>query len=260
MDGSREEIHSFETISPMRTTAVVCSFWSDRRDNVRRICNDLRSGSVAPDRIIIWNNGDKRILPGPRGKELFDVEEIHAPANYECRGKFIAGLLDVSDYYLYMDDDTTVGRRTLECFQNFAFPGCVFGYWGVRLGSLPGGKKTFKDGTIIFPSSLSKPVQVDAFHGRGLFVSYQAMVKTLEVEGNVRLGTKWPTEGDDLLIGLANRPHALCIPMKDDENFVDLDPGSRAMQHAPGYFEMRDEFLNDALVAMTTGPERLSMV
>lgn len=229
----------------MRVTAVVAAYWPERTENVYRIVNDIRFGTICPDRIIIWNNGAKRVLPGPRGHELMNVDEIHAPANYECRGKFVAGLLDASDYYLFMDDDTTVGPKTLECFLHYAHRGCVYGYWGVQLATNPDGSKSFANGTLVGPGLVNAPTRVDAFHGRGMFVAYDALVRMFAAEERVRLETKWKTEGDDLLIGLANEGEI--IPMRGDEMFVDLSEEGVAMCHAPGYFEMRDEFLNDAL-------------
>lgn len=228
-----------------RVTAVICHYWDQRRKNVLGIAQDLQNSTRPPDRIIVWNNSPTHLLVS----QFEGVEQIHAPANYECRGKFVAGLLDPSDYYLFMDDDTSVGPQTLACYLHHAqrtdFQ--VSGYWGVHLGAMGDGRRTFMHGTIVVPQALQSPVQVDAFHGRGMFVSYEALVRMFDVERKVRLQTKWKSEGDDLLIGLANPGVSWMVPMQGNECFVDLPPGSEAMQNAPGYFDMRDEFLNDAL-------------
>lgn len=233
-----------------RIVGVVCSHWPQRRDNAARIIQDLFSGTVKPDHVILLDNNPA----APRGM-LLDAACAHGQVsviegtNWECRGKFVAALLDPADYYILMDDDTSVGSETLKCFMRWAHQTCVFGYWGVRLLHDPGHQRpTFMGGQIIFPSSVSSEVEVDAFHGRGMFCSYRSLVRMLALEEFVRVQPQeWRTEGDDLIIGLANS--ASVVPMNGPETFIDLDPGSEAMQNAPGYFAMRDEFLQAVLRA-----------
>jgi hypothetical protein len=220
------------------TVAVVVSYWPERHGNVRRIVADLMAGSLPPSRIIVLNNNPAHSL---RYLESDGVDVIEGTANWECRGKFIVGLLDPAPYYLMMDDDTTVGETTLECFMRHARRGCVFGFWGVQI--IDG---SFHRGRIIFPNMIRREVPVDAFHGRGMFMAYDALVRMLALEEHVRVGKGWATVGDDLIAGLAN-PGASVVPMHGTDAFVSLSEEGVAMCAEDGYFEMRDRFLMDVL-------------
>jgi hypothetical protein len=246
----------------VRTVAVVCTYWAGRRKNVARIVDDLLLGTVVPDRIVILDNNWPEVPMDPQAVDTLEhpaVELLTPSWNTECRGKFMAGLLDAANYYLFMDDDTSVQRRTLETLLYWARDTdggeFVTGYWGVQLRPHPDypERQSFHHGQIIFPDHVAYPVPVDAFHGRGMFCSFGALVRTLSLEQRVRLpkgeGKEWPNEGDDLIIGLANNGYSWVVPLKADQNFRDLDPGPQAMQHREGYFDMRDEFLQAVLAA-----------
>lgn len=236
----------------------MCSYWLERMANVHRIVDDLLVGTSVPDRIVILDNGNRNwwttLEDDPRRVGRFTdprVSVLTPSWNTECRGKFMTGLLDVAHHYLFMDDDTSVGRRTVEVLEHWAEESesdeFVTGYWGVHLKN-----RSFMHGDLVFPSEVPAPVQVDAFHGRGMFCSFGALVRTLDLEQRVRLAgsdVAWPTEGDDLIIGLANPKSSWIVPLRGDANFVDLDPGAEAMQNRVGYFDMRDEFCEAVLTA-----------
>lgn len=222
-----------------RVVAVVVSFWPERTANVVQIVRDLLDSTRPPDRVIVLDNnpdGPGMFRQVDWGTDIVDI--VEGSANWETRGKYVVGLLDPADFYVLCDDDTSVGPRSIEVMLNHAGPNSVFGYWGVRLQG-----ESFMDGSIIQPAHVRWPTPVDAFHGRVIFASWQALLNMLALETKVRLGPdRWPAEGDDLIIGLANPDGSAVVPLEGDAAFVDLDDGGVAMQHRPGYFEMRDEF------------------
>jgi hypothetical protein len=230
----------------VRLVAVVCSYWPDRRTNTINIVNDLRRSTRPPDTIIVLDNGDSfRPEQVPEG-----IAWVRGH-NWECRGKFVAGLLDPANYYLFCDDDTTVGPTT--CAELLAAAdgkrGFVTGYWGVRLAG-----RSFMGGQVIGNQPEGVTTQVDAFHGRVMFMAYDALVRTLQLEEWVRVRTsgrkRWPTEGDDLICGLAN-PGSVMVHLSPSGEYRDLDQGSQAMQTTvPNYFAMRDAFCGDVLDAI----------
>lgn len=223
-----------------RVTALVCAYWPERFDNVRRIVQDLQGGTVAPDRILVLNNNPAYQL-GFEGAEV-----INSQANFECRGKYIAALLDVSDYYLLLDDDTSVGTRTLECFLRYARRGCCFSYLGCFLREED---NSFHHGGRVWPHEITDETPCQAFCGCGVFMAFDAVVKMLVLEEKVRLaGRRWPSEGDDIIAGLANESSV--VPMHGDERFVDLGDRGVAMCYEPSYYELRDEFVKDVLAAL----------
>lgn len=228
-------------------TAVVCAYWAPRFANVERIVSDLLAGTVVPDRILVLNNNPDHQLAFNHLARNPLVDVVCGSANHECRGKFIAALLAPADFYLMHDDDTSVGTRTVECLRRHAMDrDFVTGYWGVRLAG-----SSFMQGTIVQPRHLIAAERVDAFHGRAMFMGHRAIVRMLAAEEKVRLDRGWRTEGDDIIAGLANRDSSWCVPMDEDEAWVDLDQCGVAMQMSvPNYFAMRDEFTGAVLDAL----------
>lgn len=227
-----------------RVTALVCAYWPERFDNVRQAVQDLQNGTVMPDRILVLNNNPSHQL------SFEGAEVINSQANFECRGKFVAALLDVADYYLLLDDDTSVGPRTLECLLRYAHPGCCFGYLGCFLRKED---NSFHHGNRVWPHEITEETLCTTFCGCAMFMAFDAIVNMLALEEKVRLtdiGRHWPSEGDDILAGLANISST--VPMHGDERFVDLGYKGVAMAYEPGYFEMRDEFVKDVLKALET--------
>ena len=227
----------------MRVVAVVCTYWPKRRENVRRIVADLQAGSLPPDRILLLNNAVEPF-------EVAGADVIHAPCNTACRGKFIAALFDRADYYLLLDDDTSVGPRTLEALSQYARRGICTGYLGCWI-----------DGPVVsgpgqphlWPHDATEETPCHTFCGCAMFVAWDALVRMLMLEERVRRDGRWPTEGDDILLGLAN--HSTVVPLRGDENFVDLGYQGEAMCYQPGdYYGMRGEFTRDVVAALAKHP------
>jgi len=229
-----------------KVTAVVLTYWQNRKQNVKTIVESLRSGTVVPDHILVWNNRPGSWLEPIPGADA----TVNSPFNYECRAKFIVGQLVYSDFYVLADDDTAVGRETVEAWLRWAHAPetganpaeFATAYWGVALKG-----RSFMNGRIMQPSAVRHPMRCDAFHGRIMFMGHRALLNTMRLEEGVR--DRWPTEGDDLIAGIANPRSSWVVPLRGDEQMVDLDEGGEAMQNAEGYFEMRDRFCSDVIDA-----------
>jgi hypothetical protein len=224
----------------LTVTAVVCCGWPERAANVSQIVRDMRAGTVSPDTIIVLDNfGD--------GSTFADlaIGDLHVISghNWECRGKYIAGLLRFADYYLLNDDDMTVGPKTLERLTETAGTGnYVTANRGVQLPK----SRRLSHGVAFDASATDKPTRADLIYGSSAFMSHGAILSMLDAESKLR--HKWPVEGDDILAGLAN--DVLIQPMNGDAAFRWLPDGGVAMGHHPDYFAMRDEFTQDALEAL----------
>lgn len=231
---------------PPRIVAVICAYWPSRFKNIERIVKDLLEGTVVPDRILILNNNKDHQL------SFAGAEVINSQFNSRCRGKFIVAMLDVADYYLLLDDDTSVGKRTLERFLKYAHRECCYGYCGVA----------YKTGNGIrtYPEVVKEETKCQYFLGPGLFLSFYALVRLLIADERVRKTTKWKHEGDDILIGLANK--SSIIPMRDEELFLDLTWGEQAMawgddgvsKGGQDYLRVRDAFTLDAMRILKDNP------
>lgn len=213
-----------------RVVAVVCSFWPSRRENVAQIIRDLQAGTRTPDRILVVNNHPDE---GP----TYGVDQVHIPWNAQCRGKFIAALLDVADYYLLLDDDTSVGTETLETLLSYAHPGICTGYLGCGLTE----EGSVWHGPRWWPKDVTEVTPVATFCGCAMFCSFRALAYMVMAETFVRVGSRWTTEGDDILLGFVNK--SVVVPLRGAAAFVDLGYQNAAMCHSiEGYYEMRDEF------------------
>ena len=234
----------------MRITAVVLGYWPNRAPNISRIVTDLRDGSRPPDRTILMLQGETGSRYWPWYGDDPRVTVIRTGDNFHTRAKFVAAMLDFADAYLLMDDDTTVDVDTLACLERWQtkLGGSRFvtGYWGVTLNGT-----SFMKGNNWIPQLVREPVHVDAFHGRAVYCTCDALIDMFRAEGRVRVNgdgdIDWPHEGDDLIIGLANPHDSWIVPMRDREGFVDLDQCGEALQFGEGYFDMRDRFSADAV-------------
>lgn len=217
-------------------TALVTAYWQERFENVDRILLDLQRCNRPPDTLIVLNNN-------PAYPNHFDNREgvlVIKGHNWECRGKYVAALLSYADYYLLNDDDITVGRNTTRRLMEDAHPGCITANRGVTLAG-----DSFYEGRVYDADGISEPVHIDGFCGSSLFTSHDALIKTIAAEMPLR--SKWPTEGDDILAGLANRGQSRILPMQGEDAWLNLSDCGVAMNMAVGYYEMRDEFTFDAL-------------
>jgi len=229
-----------------RVVAVICSYWKERIPNIEKIVQDLHAGTVVPDRILVLNNNKDHQL------EIEGAEVINSQFNSRCRGKFITALLDVADFYLLLDDDTSVGTKTIERFLEVAHRESCYGYYGVALET--------GNGVRTIPTLISEETPCQYFLGPGLFLSFYSLVRLLVAEERIRLTTEWKHEGDDILIGLVN--NSTIIPMNDEEFFVDLPWGSEAMafghdgtsEGGLDYLKMRDKFTRKAIDILDKNP------
>jgi hypothetical protein len=227
-----------------RVVAVICSYWESRLGNIETIIKDLKSGSVCPDHIIVLNNNKNVILK-------FDgVDVLNSEFNTRSRGKYPIALCDVADYYLFLDDDTSVGPETLEYFLSVANKNSCYAPYGRFIGT----------DECIFSDSISTAVSVDYVLAVGLFVSFNCITRMLLAENLVRVPTKWKHEAEDILIGITNKP--IILPMNEKQRFVHLSWGTEAMDWGSdgltsgggNYYSMRYTFADEAKKILDENP------
>ena len=233
---------------PERIIAVVCAYWPSRIGNLRTIVDDLQSGEVRPDRILVLNNNPALTL------DLPGADVVTSQFNSRTRGKFAVALLDPAEYYLLLDDDTSVHPRTLARFREAAHPDCCWGYCGVAHAT--------GNGVRTYPAGIEVETPCQFFLGCGLFMSFRSVVRMFAAEEKVRLRLPdhgeeaWRHCGEDILVGLPN-PSSI-LPMRGDELFKDLGWGTEAMawghdrMSAGGvdYLHYRDRFTEHAIKAL----------
>ncbi len=225
----------------MTVTAVVCCGWKQRADNVSTIVSDMRSGTVAPNTIIVLDN----FSDGTAFAELAS-ENVHVVAghNWECRGKYVAGLLKFANYYLLNDDDITVSPRTLQRLLETA--PVDDNYVTANRGVVLNDSRKLSKGIVFDAHDIYQPSRADVIYGSCAFMSHQALMSMFTAEAKLR--HRWPVQGDDILAGLANS--VTIQPMHGDAAFRWLPDAGVAMAKHPDYTSMRDRFTSDALQAL----------
>lgn len=237
-----------------RVVAVVCTYWPTRRQNVRQILRDLYASTRRPDHVIVLNNHAEATLLNP--VEGWPVTIFNAGINTTCRGKFIAALLTVADYYLLLDDDTSVGPETIARLLDYSqteAAGWSTGYlgcwidWAGADGPTLFSETSRREGRL-WPRDAQQPTPCDTWCGCALWCDFAALTQMVALEARVRTPRQWPDEGDDLLLGLASR--SVVLPLRGPEDFVPLSDGGQAMSTSiDNYYGMRDAFLRDVLRA-----------
>jgi len=214
----------------MKITAVILHYYPERTKNVPRIVKDLKDSSRPPDEIIIFNNNPEMTYSG-------DGIVINSGKNWGGRARYPIALLEPSDYYLFLDDDVSVRKNTIENFSKYAFDSCCNGYWGKIIN--PDSSRCYVTGKEIYGKHISEPKEVDLLVGEALFfVSFSAfknVFKTEEmlVKENYTFGRE-----EDLITSMSNRPFV--IPAKSDEYYTRLDTKGVGYCRTPGHFKFRN--------------------
>jgi glycosyltransferase involved in cell wall biosynthesis len=201
-----------------RLTAVLLRFWPERDENLPTIIADLRAGTVPPDEIVVVDQGPQ---PGPD----LAVPTVRLPWNFGTRARYIAALLFAGPYYLFIDDDLTVDRDTVETLLAAARPGRVVTVRGVY-GGLPAG--------VPLPHEWKQPHPCDWLVGRIHLAHHRALVRWLDAEERFRPGLPVATDCADLVLGRVND----CVSVY--ATFRELDQHGVGLDHLDDYEANRD--------------------
>lgn len=222
--------------------AIILTYWPKRTKNVDQIVKDLENSTRPPDLIMVWNNNKDHQFK----YDDPSIMVVNSQYNFTSRAKYAAAMLYPADYYLLIDDDISVGKKTIENLMTYADPTSCISFNGVRLRE---SDKSFGYGEQVKSENISAVENVDSHIGRLYFCSWASLCNLFFNEYGVRVMDKqYIFEGDDILIGLLN--NSTVIPAKGDELPYDLDEGGQSMSIDGGgiqYIEMRDEFTKHAL-------------
>ena len=214
----------------MKITAVILHYYPERTKNVPRIVKDLKDSSRPPDEIIIFNNNPEMTYSG-------DGIVINSGKNWGGRARYPIALLEPSDYYLFLDDDVSVRKNTIENFSKYAFDSCCNGYWGKIIN--PDSSRCYVTGKEIYGKHISEPKEVDLLVGEAtIFVSFSALKNMLKTEEKLLKENYTFGREEDLITSMSNRPFV--IPAKKDEYYTRLDTKGVGYCTTPGHFGLRD--------------------
>jgi len=215
----------------MKITGIILHYYPERTKNISRIVKDLKNNSHPPDEIIVFNNNPKMVYSG-------DSIVINSSKNYGGRARYPIALLEPSDYYLFLDSDTTIGKNAIKNFLKYAEDGCCYGYWGKIIN--PKVNSCYRAGNEFHGTQKNKPQEVDLLVGNGtLFVSFSAFKNMLKTEEMLlKEGFIFGRE-EDLILSMSNRPFV--IPAEKDEYYIDLPEKNVGYCKNPKHWQMRNE-------------------
>lgn len=225
-------------------TAFLLAYWSERAQHIDKIISDLKNGTVPPDRIVIWNNNKNiSFVKDLLIKERYpDIEVIESTQNLGHRVRFVAALTYPSDYYFFIDDDITVGKRTIENYMKYAHGNCCLTHWGKIGGTNPG--HAYTSGQEFAARRIGQPMNVDAVIGRGsIFASFNALVNMLVLEKELRKHPDYDMGREaDVILGMANKSQAIPAP-EEDMRLIDLGEKGVGMVREPNHYAKRSHIM-----------------
>lgn len=225
-------------------TAVICTYWRERYTHAETIVNKLLTGSVAPDKIIIFNN-NPALDYWPLAKAYKQVQVIDSSENFGHRARFIAALLHPDDYYFFIDDDMAPGVNTLQNYMKYAHPNCCLTHMGRKLsdeGNYNRGGYMLRGGEVktLTPSALVIGVG-------SVFCSFNALANMLKLEMTLRTKTVYHGGREaDIILGMANQ--SAVVPTDKDSQLIELGQKGVGMYKQEGHNVMRNiitRFISD---------------
>lgn len=228
----------------MTIAAIILTHYKERRDNLKRIITDLQMGTVVPDRIYVWNDGD------------FEVHDpraicINTSSYLPVSRRFALGMLTGCDYCFFLDDDLTVSRETLQNFSEYAElrPDAILGVEG-NINALD--EKPYTKGTTVGRGDILVPVSV-------IIRTYFCPTKALPYLYLMRLKNSFPEQAIDdvaLCLGYRYEGKGECwvIPISESTDVREIDDGGVGQCREAGHYENRDyvcKYLRDKYANIT---------
>jgi hypothetical protein len=218
------------------TTAFLLTYWIERVGNIHTIISDLRKGTVVPDRIVVFSNNP--VITMEKLSSTLKIEWINSGKNLGHRVRFVAALTQPTDNYLFIDDDITVGPKTLENYLKYREDETCLGMWGKKINNrIPG---HFYTGAQEFASHrIKQPQDVDLLIGRGtMFCPFKTLVNMFNLEKEL-IGSPEYNEGReaDIILSMANKSKV--IPADKESMFIGLNEGGVGYVRQPGHFNKR---------------------
>lgn len=114
----------------MTITAILLSHYKERESNLKRMIDDLLSGTIKPEKIIVFIDNPEIFFTDDR------VTMITSSKSFLPIIRFAIGTGCDTDYCFFIDDDMTVRKKTLENLVDYAekYPHIILGFEGSILG------------------------------------------------------------------------------------------------------------------------------
>ncbi len=213
-------------------TSIILSHYKERENNLKRIVDDLLSGTIVPDKIIIFIDNPEIKFEDKR------ATIIRSSMTFLPIIRFALGAVCNTDYCFFIDDDLTVREKTLENFVNHA--GNSDEILGVE-GNILGKTETpYTNDTPV--KREDKLVLVDVII-RTYFVPTKLLSYSLQL---MLEHPDLPKKSlDDVFLCLGNkylnRGLNYVIPVDDESNLTELDEGGVGQTYTGEHYKNRNE-------------------
>jgi hypothetical protein len=224
-------------------TAIIRAYWVGRIHNINRIIDDLKKGSLPPDKIIVWNNNKDISI---KGFSKLGVETIDSSINGGDRSLFATSILTWSNYYYYIDDDTTVKKKTLENIAKYANENFVVGLTG-KIVTNESETPYTKNAKNISGRKIKTPKKVNLLIGKGtILYSYKAVLRMLEFENrNLRNEEYDDSRELDILLSMSN--NSIVVPATEEQGLRNLTEARVGYSKEKGHYKKRNDLTKKVL-------------
>jgi hypothetical protein len=217
----------------MSITSIILVHFKERENNIKRIIDDLLAGTVKPKEIVLFIDNPEIKLEDNR------CTVLRTDKNFLPKIRFALGTYFDTDYCYFIDDDLTVGKRTLENYLKYADGTSILGMRGSILGDT---NTPYANDTSIKRGNHPDKIEVDIIL-RNYFVPTKSLMAGLELQMKY---PDLPRESlDDVYLSLGNKyingNKNFVVPVAGDTNLVDLDAGRVGQSSRGIHYENRNK-------------------
>lgn len=213
----------------MTITAIILSHYKEREQNLKRIVDDLLSGTVKPDQIIIF-------IDNPEIKYEDDrCTIIKSSKSFLPIIRFAIGSICDTNYCFFIDDDLTVKSRTLENFISCSYSHAILGLEGNILANTD---RPYTEGKSINRSNESQEVDIII---RTYFVPTNLLIFGLGLRLSYFGYSKESL--DDIFLCLGNKINKgvnYVIPVSSETDVSELPEGGVGQSYRGNHYKNRD--------------------
>lgn len=213
-------------------TAIILFHYKEREDNIKRIIDDLLSGSVKPEEIIIFLDNSEIDFYDER------VTLIRSSRSFLPSIRFALGSMVDTDYCFFIDDDLSVKNKTLENFVKYSYevPMSILGLEGSTLGNT---ETPYSNDTPIKRGSKLQEVDIII---RTYFVPRVSVMAGFDIQN---LYPDLPRKSlDDVYLCLGNRylnnTSNFVIPCNEESDLIELPDGGVGQSFTEDHYKNRN--------------------
>ncbi len=201
----------------MKTAAFILSHYKEREQNITKIIESLISGSVKPDQIIVFNDNPEIDYYN------YYATCINCASTMPVFSRFSLGSCLDADRILYIDDDLSVGPKTLENFIKYAnkYPDYLLGLEGNILSQTS--DNPYTDGLSVDRGNKEQEVDIII---RTYFVNSLSLAQAIYTRELFK--DQLPKKSvDDVILCMSNKYQYsgknLVIPVNEKSDVIELN-------------------------------------